>query len=89
MSAHIGMKGAACLVEAQSVSSKSHVGRIRAPDRAKVLHDLDVLAADCLTFVAAWVQVATHGLSLADKRRVVRVEIGKLNAISRMREAGL
>ena len=81
MSAHIGMKGAACLVEAQSVSSKSHVGRIRAPDRAKVLHDLDVLAA-------AWVQVATQGLSLADKRRVVRAEIEKLNAISRMREAG-
>ena len=27
---HDGMKGAACLVEAQSVSSSSQVGRIRA-----------------------------------------------------------
>ena len=30
MSVHIGMKGATCLVEAQSVSSKSHVGRMHA-----------------------------------------------------------
>jgi len=30
MSVHIGMKGAACLVEAQSVSSSSQVGRLRA-----------------------------------------------------------
>ena len=30
MSEHDGMKGAACLVDAQSVSSSSQVGRVRA-----------------------------------------------------------
>ena len=38
MSEHDGMKGAACLVEAQLVSSRSHVGRMRAkwPIRARM-----------------------------------------------------